>query len=63
MIYTFRCIACGQTHERVLPMAKRDAPQKCPKGHRMTRVPVMPGAVLWRGKFQGRWDKVEKGEW
>lgn len=63
MTYDFNCPTCRKAYEVQTPASKRDDPRRCPKGHRMRRQLSRPLAVRWEGRFQGRWDKVAKGEW
>lgn len=61
--YVFICPKCKRQTDKQLKVAGRDQPQLCTCGGRLRRKPTMPMATLWRGKFQGRWNKVAEGDW
>ena len=43
-IYTYKCIECETTFEKLAKIDDRDE-QKCPQGHKLTRTIDRPGGV------------------
>ena len=58
-LFDFKC-TCGLIAEHRVSAADRDTVTIiCECGGQMGRLFSMPMAVLWVGKFQGRWDKIQ----